>query len=376
MSQKMTCYIDESGNTKDAYWGIGKKSSFDDQPYFTLGLVAVNDDKVYDLEKHVLAMKEKFKVKSDELKGTNLYKNNKVYINSILKYLLDIDAVIMCEITDKKYFLASQINNFILNFSLQNGDIIPFLKYFADNLYKIIDDYSYSIFCELCRHRTVENYNCFLNHFENLINQNDFPIDTKIHSFFKTHIKEMVEEQDRYDIYMKFLPSSDMSKKGYTWSSIPNIPALTNLIMRINYYAKKKKIKVKHIKFIHDEEMYLDEIFKSNIKNLYTNLILYDQNEFCDYKKIDSSFADNINIKFDKSVTIVGLQIADIVAGTIINNFYDCIKGKKGKNIIDKNEKIILERMLFLLSNNINYVMPDEVIKKHQSQLLMSSLIN
>jgi len=374
MSRGLTCYIDESGNTKDAFWGIGKKSSFDDQPYFALGLVAIDDDKINDLENHVLAMKERYRVKSVELKGKTLYKNNKLYINSILEYLLNADAIIMWEITDKKYFLISQINNFILNYTLKDKKIKFFLKGFADSLYKIIDDQAYSLFCELCRHRTEENYNYFLQHCEILINNNDLPINTDIHSFYKTHIKEMIEEKSDYNSYMNFLPLADMNKKGYSWSSIPNISALTNLIMRMNYSAKQKKMDEGSIKYIHDEECYLDEIFLKNIQHLYTIQNSRKQNEFFEYKNINSEFSKDINLAFGSSENTIGLQVADIVTSAVINNLFDCINEQEGKNEVDKIAKITLEKMLSSISNNINYVMPDELIKKHEFQLLTSNL--
>ncbi len=359
MSNNYTCFIDESGNTKELYWNE-KGANFKTQPYFTLGLVAIKTEKISELESYVFRMKKQYNIQSDDPKGKDLYNTDKEYMNKILKFLLDNDVIIMCEITEKKYFLTSQICNFLLNATLAVEGVQQYLKFFADNLYKAFDDETYFLFCKLCRERTAENYYGFLNYCRIIIVEAKISalVDINIYDFFIDHLDEMINEKENFENYIDALPLIDINKNGKEWSSIPNIPALTNLIMRMNFLIKEEDPDA-GVQYIHDEEHYLDEILRKNVLDLY-NIKQSSIKDFLKSKKADSDFNTQINISFGVSKNQIGLQIADLVTGATMKNYLDYINKVKPLNEFAEHDKTVMEKLIFNFLNNINFVVPSD----------------
>jgi len=367
-----TCYIDESGNTKELYWDENGPN-FKDQPYFCLGLIGLPSAIIPELEEKFFSLKSQFHIQSPEPKGKDIYKTNKDFMTSVIQFLIEKNAFIMCELTEKKFFLVAQITNFLLNVSLNEPNIMFFVNVYANALYQVIDDHTYSLFCKLCRERTEGNYYSFLNYFQKLI-ENVKSIESpyiEIYNNFSGIISEMITEKENYDLYLEALPIIDINKRGKDWSSIPNIPSLSNLIMRTNFILKGTNPNLS-VKFVHDEESHLNDILKANIE-LLKEIDVSTNKVFNQSRKIDSSFVGDIDLIYAKSKDTVGIQVADFVTAAVTNSFHDFVRNIKSKNDLAEQSQIKLNKAICNFIDKINFVMPDEHIDQYSSFLYSES---
>jgi len=162
--------------------------------------------------------------------------------------------------------------------------------------------------------------------------------DPDISLCVRTMVEEVIVEYGKIraknsSAHLKFLPLPDESKRNKKIWILPNLSSFTNLYARLN---KMHARKLKGIKLIHDQQSHFDEILK-NVKLATEVLKGKPFTPHSDYK-----FIEHALLEFGVSDKCLGVQCADIVAGTVMRYFRDSAMGIAVPSELDKVMRILL----------------------------------
>lgn len=103
----MDYFIDESGQSGDVA-KLNALSGFSDQPIFCLAAVGVPDE--LSLEKEINRLREKHRIRVDELKSS-ARRERPEFTYDVVRLVCARQYPFFLEVMDKKYFLAAQITS-------------------------------------------------------------------------------------------------------------------------------------------------------------------------------------------------------------------------------------------------------------------------
>jgi hypothetical protein len=95
---------------------------------------------------------------------------------------------------------------------------------------------------------------------------------------------------------------------------LPNLSSLTNLYARLNLFHKRK---LAGITLVHDQQLQLDEILRQAMEAAER----MQEDAFTPHS--DYRFTETANLEFSASNRNVGIQCADVLAGTVMRYFRD-----------------------------------------------------
>lgn len=357
-----TYYIDESGHSGDLSVNTGNNYDFEGQPYFTLAAVGIEDLK--NIEDVVAALRVKYKIPEGELKSKSLQSKPK-FLAELIDVLIENRHTILVEVVDKRYFVCIEIVNCIL--------LPPILGYdeskqvwwmrnvLVDWLYDRIPEGNLNQFIDACRapsdHSLMSVFGGLLRFaFTQILEGTDPDISPCV----RTMVEEVIVEYGKMrarnsSAHLKFLPLPDKSKKNKKIWILPNFSSFTNLYARLNKLHRRK---LKGVKLIHDQQSHFDEIL-SNAKVAAEGLEGSPFTPHSDYKFIESA-----QLEFGISDKCIGVQCADIVAGTVMRYFRDMAKGIAVPSEIDEVMRILLGGHESRTGFGINQVVPSRMTLK------------
>lgn len=139
-------------------------------------------------------------------------------------------------------------------------------------------------------------------------------------------IAHMVQEAEaEYDeqrvnggeAWSRFLPPPDLNKHAKQVWMLPNLTSFTSIYARMNRYYSRR---LAGIRLVHDQQLEVENILrqgKMTAENLSHSVDL-PYTPQSDYR-----FEEEASIEFAQSHEAIGVQLADIVAGTVMRYFRD-----------------------------------------------------
>jgi hypothetical protein len=155
------------------------------------------------------------------------------------------------------------------------------------------------------------------------------------------------------DAFLSFLPPPDNSKRAKKIWLLPNFSAFTNIYARINKYHRQH---INGVTLVHDQQLQLDEILKDAKRSTETVGSI----EFTPYS--DYSFTESAVLEFSGSNECIGIQCADLLAGTVMRYFRDTHNG----GFIPKDIGPVMNKLLSgsdaMHGFGINQVVPERMV--------------
>ena len=357
-------YIDESGNTGDLVVSE-KNSNFSNQEYFTLACVSLQDSRIKHLEEFVENLKLKYKIQAKELKFSKIKSLFGKNIDFVFELLNEIQkksykkSYFIIEIVDKKYIICANIVNCLITPPYFQKDLeqeeMDFVhKYLPQWLYDNITLQFLIKFTNIARNPSEiglkELFDELLILAKNVRDPlSEFIVESITDTMDIFEKFKKCENLDR-EAYTYFLPLPDISKKGQLIGILPYISSFCNIHARLNHLFHRNLSKVE---FIHDNQSYFDDIIKYYHDSAVNNTMDKRKFGFSDFV-----FTNISSLKFQDDKALIGLQIADIVAG-FINKAIPVLLERKDAALDEKKYNTMIRIITLLYSkHSINFVLP------------------
>ena len=354
----MKLFIDESGNTGEVL-SSAEMFNFNDQPYYALSGLLLNDEEEQQLTQFVGALINKYKIQGDELKAKNIYKSKVTFFEEIVGYILNKKIAFFIELMDKQFFLNMYLVDyfFLPYYSLPLSDkVIQTKKEIARSLSKHLTQDIYESFTSTVKTYTnsalEKFYNVLENHFKNV----EDGIYVKHISKTKEDYLELKEENSQQALE-KFLPKPDKNPNNRLIHLLPNYNAFTNLIARAQKYNYSNSGLI-DFDIIHDEQKQFDVIYKSALEHMKS----VDSDKILSGSSISKKAMFNINkntkLLFVDSKTDLCVQVSDLISGFVMRY---CIDRDKRNMTKIKSVEPIIRKLAYPYAGTsvgINFVVP------------------
>jgi hypothetical protein len=220
-------------------------------------------------------------------------------------------------VVDKKFFLAAHITSRQLLPPVEGVAEDAMFNWVrnvvADYLYERAPDDVYIKFIAACEHPTDETLRAQLDSLIEfagpLVNAEEPAV-----AVYKGANAALAEYQDAVDCgkeeaYRAFLPIPDDSLRGKPIWVLPNLSAFTNVYARINLYEHGN---LSTARLIHDEHAHFEHILRMSKEA--AEALRQRANE-CYTPHSDFRFRETAPLSFARSRDLIGLQLADVLAG-------------------------------------------------------------
>lgn len=117
--------------------------------------------------------------------------------------------------------------------------------------------------------------------------------------------------------YLRFLPPPDRNKFSKQVWMLPNLSSFTNIYARINLFRGRK---LKGVRLVHDQQLEVEEILRDAKR---TAERMKDSGFEAFTPSADYMFHEQASLEFAASHESIGIQVADVVAGTVMHFFRD-----------------------------------------------------
>jgi hypothetical protein len=370
MASKLTVYLDESGNTGEVMVDATSIHSFHGQPYFVLGGFGVLDSQSDELEKEVLRLKQKYRIRSEELKSKTLYESKPQFILELFEYLHASKHPLFIELMDKRYYLAVQLVQTLaltppLHRALEKeGKQIPLHlgRQFADYLHDTLPDEIFLKLCSACSLSTKESFKELLLHFLAEMRQRTDPIADELYTLVGSNL--MIYDTLSYqpnlpkEPHKFFLPLPDTLPSGNSISLLPHTHAFLNVIGRTELFKSKENID--ELAFVHDEIRGYQDIFAENFEKM-KGLPAPDFIAEYLHHKVKLSIPQDVTLTFTPSPESTFVQVADIIAGFTMRSW-----SAISKNETLPDEYVDIHKKLSTWSTHLSVVGLNFVVSTQQ----------
>lgn len=321
----MNYYIDESGNTGDLSLS-DSDMNFGGQPVFCLAGIGISDTLALSAKLEIL--RKKYKINSQELKLSNIYRAKPDFLLEVTNYLTSNSAPFFIEVVDKKYLLAVNITNHFVwpsHYNTKESVKTALLKnIFADFIYHCIPNTAFFAFLQTLKTPSNDSVSKFFDLFKKEIENQNHEVAEMLAwcvDESKDDFEHMIDREGA-DANKRFLPTPDEGKRGQIVWMLPNFSCFTNLYARINRYQNGE---LESCRIFHDEQAHFDEIIKESKKQVESFDITQSgySPPFADYK-----FHERADLFFTVSHGDSGIQVADILSGLVMRHYRAQLKGE------------------------------------------------
>lgn len=354
----MNYYLDESGNTGDL---INKKNDmgFANQPIFTHSCIGIDDKDQVELVYFINQLKKHYEIdESLELKSQDYYIKKPEIIYNIVRYIVEKDFPLVCEVMDKKYNVAISMVNHLIFPAMRDessGEAQYIRNILSDFITRKAPDNCYTLFSELCKSPSEEKLIITMNSLKEFFEkEKDNFADSgyTILMINETLDDYYIDKKTKEDAIKKYIPEPDYDSNGNKITLLPNTFSFYNLIARLNKIHNRK---LSLINLYHDTSDEFSATLKycmKNIKGMNTENI--HKIPGCDFEVIES-----FNLAFIDSKDSIGVQIADIIAGFLNRYIYGLMyKEIKMDDIYHATFDTLMEHNRKHISIGTNIVLP------------------
>ncbi|EKQ58377.1 hypothetical protein WS7_21405 [Xanthomonas citri pv. malvacearum str. GSPB2388] len=353
----MRFYLDESGHTGDTVHS-GRDFDFSGQLYFVLAAVGVRDQAQF--EQGITALRERHQLGAQELKSSELIRHD-AFIFELVEWLCAIDSPILVEVVDKRFYVCI----FLVISTLMRNDYNhcdPVQSYLlnnrvADALYEHASDSVLNSFIEACKSPSDHALMTVLGGlYRTLIIEPIVALSAEERLLKEIAIEAGIRyhsaRQDDADAFFDFLPRPDFGKRHQAVWMLPNQTSLANIYARINMLLGKN---LQGIEIRHDEQQQYAKILLESLKQaeragLHSGLPLTPNSDFL--------FIEKIELAFENSTQSLGIQVADLIAGSVMR-FY---RSRRNGTSISEIQMRTINKILSLTTPSkpvgINQVLP------------------
>ena len=351
-------YIDESGNAGDLA-RTDADLRFGDQPIFSLAAVGIDDDPL--VAAAVAELKIQHRVALSELKASRLH-NRPAFIEDLVDLLSTRHAPVLVEVVEKRFMVAIHIvNHQLLTGGHHVGDPTgeALARALAEYLGQAAPDAVLGAFIDACAAPSsasvigsLTTLRDWAQAFRPKFELSD--IAGKL-AGLALHELEPDAGPDHPYSYRRFLPSPDAGPSGKLMWMLPALSSFTNLYARLNRLHGRQ---LSGVTLIHDEQRYVEGAVRDGKLSMET---LRDQ-----MAKITAQFADYqiteaATLKFGSSTDAIGLQVADVVAGSIARHMSGILADPRGPRPLQR----VADKILGFdngLGQGVNFVATDRLL--------------
>lgn len=321
-----TIYIDESGHSGDMI-NTGSSYDFKGQPFFALAGVGLGDG--HDWEERVAKLRTRHRIPEGELKSKSLTSKPK-FSADVLNALLDEQLPLFVEVVDKRFFICTNITSFRLLPACLGYQESPRLNFVrntvADFLYFHAPQRVLDSFVASC---LTPGEPSLLASFAGLRSMTEQPYhgDAAQVAAGMAHMVETAETAYQElstaegEPWLRYLPPPDHNRHAKQVWMLPNLTSFTNIYARVNRYYGRHLGKVR---LVHDQQLEVEPILRQG-KALAEQLGSTMNRPYTPHS--DYQFKEAGSIDFAQSHEAIGVQLADIVAGTTMRYFRDMAAG-------------------------------------------------
>lgn len=316
-------YLDESGHSGDMV-NSGERYDFKGQPFFALAAVGLEDDAA--IASRIAELRQQHKVSPGELKSKSLLAKPK-FIAAIIDELYERRAPLFVELVDKRYFVCTHIVSFLLLppcMGFVESQRLSFIRNaMADFLYAEASDRILDSFVEAC---LTPSEATLLASFSALRSLGFACQDVRGKGELAEGLLHMVEqaraeyrEQCKGDVdaYLRFLPPPDRNKHNKRVWMLPNLTSFANIYARLNLFYGRK---LKGVHIVHDQQLEVEDILRLGKATAEAPRDA-GSTPYTPYS--DFVFEETASVEFAQSHELIGLQLADVVAGAVMRYFRD-----------------------------------------------------
>ncbi|MFG0548921.1 DUF3800 domain-containing protein [Pseudomonas sp. yb_9] len=319
---EITYFIDESGNTGDLTLG-GESLSFGGQPYFGLGCLGVRN--MVEFNNDITELKAKHRIQTNDLKSTKIYKGKPKFILDLVKLIKDKKIPFFVELTEKKYFIATNLVFYLVcppYFRGGESQKLNFIRnVFSQFLTKHAPNEVFKSYFDACNSQSKEG---LLMAFETLL-RFAHSGSTELHRSLVTSVTTAMEdfqimltqEPSETEAVRRFLPLPDTGKKGKEVWILPNYSSLTNIYARINYAHDGN---IERVKIVHDVQTQFDDILFSAKEAAESATVTREVSPTTNYR-----FLEQAEMSIGRSEESLGIQAADILTGFLVRYAQDIV---------------------------------------------------
>lgn len=320
-------FIDESGHSGDAL-NSGTAYNFVDQPYFVLAALGIDDEVKF--VQHIEGMRVTHRIPAGELKAKSL-QSRPAFIADLLTYVADTQLPFFIEVVDKRYFVCIHLVNSQLLpavMGYKDDSRLHFIKnHLVDFLYDEISDHVLDRFVDACLEPSDHT---LMSAFGSQLLFSVGPSATPDFQDIRDCMHHMVVDSTKLygemrkenpDAYLRFLPSPDLNKRNKQVWMLPNLSSFTNIYARINLFRGGN---LAGVRLVHDQQLELEDILR-NAKYVAESIKDDGIEPFTPHSNY--LFNEFASLDFAVSHESVGIQVADVIAGTVMRFYRDRLRG-------------------------------------------------
>ncbi|PIF73789.1 hypothetical protein CLU95_0906 [Variovorax sp. 54] len=302
--------------------GIGY--DFKGKPYFALAGVGLQDG--YDWDERIKELRDRYRVPSGELKFESLVSKPK-FSAAVINALLDQQAPLFVEVVDKRYFICTCIASFQLlppclgypesmRLEFLKNAVADFLNAHASG--RVLDSFVAS--CLMPGGATLR---ASFSSLRDLATKTTYEgAAAQVAKGFGLMV-EVVEAEYRelsvaqHHPWLNFLPPPELNRHSKQGWMLLNLTSFTSIYARMNRYYRRR---LAGIRLVHDQQFEVGSILrqdKAAAERMRSKMDLPYTSRFDDrVEQVDA-------LDPGQSHEVVGVQIADVVAGATMRFFRD-----------------------------------------------------
>jgi hypothetical protein len=321
-------FFDESGHSGDAVKS-GTDYDFIDQPYFVLAALGIEDELF--LVQQINALRIAHRIPAGELKSKSL-QNRPDFVSDLVSFVCDQKLPFFIEVVDKRFFVCMHLVNSQLLppvMGFKDGPDMHFIKNtLVDFLYDEISNHVLNQFIASCiepsDHSLMSAFGSQLLFSVGKSATSDMQdIRDGMHRMVIEAMMEYREMRKKDpDAFHRFLPSPDLNKHSKQVWMLPNLSSFTNIYARINLFRQRR---LSGVRLVHDRQLELEDILhnaKREAESILRNTKIKPFTPHSDYM-----FTESAQLEFTTSHESVGIQVADVIAGTVMRFYRDRLRG-------------------------------------------------
>ncbi|WP_343724240.1 DUF3800 domain-containing protein [Herbaspirillum huttiense] len=320
-------YIDESGHSGDMI-SSGNAYDFKGQRYFALAGIGLEEG--HDWEDRINELRSRHRIPAGELKSKSLTARPR-FSAEVIHSLLDQRAPLFIEAVDKRFFICTNITSFQLLPAclgyLESAQLHFIKNTVADFLYFHASERVLDAFVASCLAPGDATLRASFAVLRDMATDRGYiGSATKIAQGIAHMVREAEAEYGQQrekggEAWSRFLPPPDLNKHAKQVWMLPNLTSFMSIYARMNRYYGRR---LTGIRLVHDQQLEVENILrqgKMTAENL-THSVDLPYTPQSDYR-----FEEEVSIEFAQSHEAIGVQLADVVAGTVMRYFRDTEAG-------------------------------------------------